>query len=89
LRSDRLKADRLAKYFAPTAVTFNAVGTYGNSSRNFLRGMSSFNVRRRRAKAFAVTERVNVMLRAEFFNLLNHPNFGLPGSSVACRARWV
>jgi hypothetical protein len=83
LPSDRPKNDRLTKYFDPTAVTFNAVGTYGNSSRNILRGMSAFNIDAAVQKAFAITERVNVMLRGEFFNLLNHPNFGLPGSNVA------
>jgi hypothetical protein len=83
LPSDRPKAEQLGKYFDPTAVTFNAPGTFGNSPRNFLRGMSSFNIDAAVQKAFPVTERANLMIRGEFFNLLNHANFGLPGSSVA------
>jgi hypothetical protein len=34
-------------------------------------------------KIFPIAEKANVTLRGEFFNLLNHPNFGLPGSNVA------
>jgi hypothetical protein len=83
LPSDRQKVERLARYFDPTAVTFNAPGTFGNSPRNFLRGMSSFNIDAAVQKAFPINERAQLMLRGEFFNLLNHPNFGLPGSSVA------
>ena len=30
-----------------------------------------------------LTERASVLLRFEGFNLLNHANFGLPGSSVS------
>ena len=83
LAADRSKSDRLARYFDSQAVNFNASGTYGNSPRNFLRGMSSFNIDAAVQKAFPAGDRVSVMLRGEFFNLLNHANFGLPGASVA------
>jgi len=29
-------------------------------------------------KNTAISERVNLQLRAEFFNIFNHPNFALP-----------
>jgi hypothetical protein len=29
-------------------------------------------------KSFAVTERVKLEVGSSFFNILNHPNFGLP-----------
>ncbi len=32
-------------------------------------------------KDTAITERVNLQLRAEFFNLFNHPNFANPESA--------
>jgi hypothetical protein len=83
LPSDRSKAERLARYFDTSKVTFNAVGTYGNSPRNFLRGPGTFNIDAAAQKAFAVTERVRFMLRGEFFNLLNHANFNLPGTNVS------
>lgn len=83
LPSDRPKAERLSRYFDTSMVGFNAVGTYGNSPRNFLRGPGVFNIDTAVQKGFAITERVNFMLRGEFFNLLNHANFGQPGSNVS------
>jgi hypothetical protein len=29
-----------------------------------------------------ITERLNMQLRAEFFNVFNHPNFGVPGRTI-------
>jgi hypothetical protein len=83
LPSDRPKAERLARYFDTSMVSVNAVGTYGNSPRNFLRGPGLFNIDTAVQKTFPVTERVNFMLRGEFFNLLNHANFGLPGTNAS------
>jgi hypothetical protein len=83
LPSDRPKAERLRRYFDTSKVGFNAVGTFGNAPRNFMRGPGFFNIDAALQKAFPVTERVNVMLRGEFFNLLNHANFSQPGSNVS------
>jgi hypothetical protein len=83
LPSDRPTAERLARYFNTSMVSVNAVGTYGNSPRNFLRGPGVFNIDTAVQKTFAVTERVNFMLRGEFFNLLNHANFGMPGTNAS------
>ncbi len=83
LPSDRPKSEFLARYFDPQAVTFNAPGTFGNSPRNFLRGPAFFNIDASVQKSFPLRERVHFTLRGEFFNLLNHANFGLPGSNVA------
>lgn len=51
---------------------------FGDLGRNSLRGPSfkqwDFSVH----KDTALTERVNMQLRAEFFNILNHPNFANP-----------
>jgi hypothetical protein len=34
-------------------------------------------------KRFAITERTGVDFRAEFFNIFNHPQFGLPNADIA------
>jgi hypothetical protein len=51
---------------------------FGNLGRNILSGPSfkewNFSV----FKNTPITERVNLQIRAEFFNLLNHPNFSNP-----------
>ncbi len=83
LASDRPKAALLARYFDPQAVTFNAAGTFGTAPRNFLRGMGYFNIDVAVQKSFPVGERMRFLLRGEAFNVLNHANFGLPGSNVA------
>jgi hypothetical protein len=51
--------------------------TYG-LPRNVLRGPSLTNLDIALAKTTAITERVKLELRAEFFNALNHPEFAQP-----------
>ncbi len=71
-------ADRLQQWFSIDSFTQNAPGTFGDSRRNILRGPRYFNVDLSLRKRIALTERMNLEFRAEFFNVLNHPNFGLP-----------
>jgi hypothetical protein len=56
---------------------------FGNLGRNSLRGpqfvWSDFYL----TKWFPLTERVKLRLEAQFFNLFNHPNFGLPSMVLA------
>lgn len=75
--------DYLANYFNRAVVGVNAIGTFGNSSRNFLAGPGSFNLDLAIQKSFPIGERAKVLLRGEFFNALNKANFGLPGSNVS------
>ena len=51
---------------------------FGNLGRNSLRGPSFKEFNFSVYKNTALTERVNLQIRAEFFNLLNHPNFSNP-----------
>jgi hypothetical protein len=65
------------------------VGQTGNFPRNGLRSPYSINqtdlaLRRR----FNLTERVKLDVRAEYFNVFNHPMFGIPGSLCAPAAYW-
>ena len=56
---------------------------FGNLGRNALRGpnfvWSDFYL----TKWFPLTERVKMRFDAQFFNLFNHPNFGLPSNVLA------
>ncbi|MGB8438383.1 MAG: carboxypeptidase regulatory-like domain-containing protein [Candidatus Acidiferrales bacterium] len=56
---------------------------FGNLGRNALRGpdftWSDFYL----TKSFALTERLKLRFDAQFFNLFNHPNFGLPSMVLA------
>ncbi len=59
--------------------TADLTGTYGNTGRNSLRGPGQFNIDMSLIKNTRFG-RVNWELRVEAFNLLNHPQFGLPNS---------
>ena len=61
----------------------NSINTFGNAGRNILRsdGLKNFDLGLYRA--FRITEAVAFQFRSEFFNLPNHPNFGLPNQSAA------
>jgi len=58
------------------------LGTFGNAGRNILAGPGLVNFDLGLARQFKVTERVAIQFRSEFFNLPNHANFFLPGSTV-------
>jgi hypothetical protein len=65
----------------PAAFTTPPAGQVGDFPRNSLRSPYSIDqtdlaVRRR----FKLTERLNLSVRAEYFNVFNHPMFGAPGS---------
>jgi Carboxypeptidase regulatory-like domain len=51
---------------------------FGNLGRNSLLGPNFKELNFSLFKNTALTERVNLEIRAEFFNLLNHPNFASP-----------
>jgi hypothetical protein len=55
-----------------------AFGNFGNAGRNIFRGPSLKNWDFSLVKTWKATERFSVQLRAEFFNILNHPNFANP-----------
>jgi hypothetical protein len=54
------------------------VYVYGNEGRNLLHGPGLFNIDYSLFKSFPIKERLRLQFRAEFFNLLNHPNFNNP-----------
>ena len=51
---------------------------FGNLGRNVLRGPGFFWSDLYLTKWFQLTERVKLRIDGQFFNVLNHPNFGLP-----------
>jgi hypothetical protein len=66
------------RWFNTAAFAFSPRGTFGNAGRNILDGPGYQNVNASLVKNTALTERFNLQLRAEVFNLFNHPNFNLP-----------
>jgi Carboxypeptidase regulatory-like domain/TonB dependent receptor/TonB-dependent Receptor Plug Domain len=74
-------------WFDLTAFTQPAVGTQGNAARNLLDGPSFKNFDFSVTKNNRIAEAINVQFRAEFFNILNHPNFGLPNGNISQTAK--
>lgn len=55
---------------------------YGNEGRNVLRTVGLKQVDFTVTKNFVITESKNFQIRAEMFNLLNHPTFAIPSTSI-------
>lgn len=70
----------VAHWYDPCAFTLEAPGTYGDLLRNTVIGPGIQDIDIALAKTFAIHEQVNLTFRAEAFNVLNHANFGLPGT---------
>lgn len=78
VRNPTLSNPTPERWFDTTAFVFPAPGTFGNAGRNILDGPGYQNFNASLVKRTAITERLNLQLRAEVFNLFNHPNFGFP-----------
>ena len=70
------------RYFNPNAFLPPVTGTYGNVGRDVLFGPGLADLDLSVLKTTRLTERINLQFRAEFFNLLNHANFGSPNAVV-------
>lgn len=66
------------QYFDPTAYALQTPGYLGTAPRNSVVGPGFVDWDLGFGKNFRVTENSNLQFRAEFFNVLNHPNFDLP-----------
>jgi hypothetical protein len=64
------------RWFDPNAFLLPQVGTFGNLGRGVYRGPGLASVDVSVFKNTAISERVNLQFRAEFFNALNRANFG-------------
>ena len=64
------------------AFAFPPANHQGNLGRNALRGFPASQVDMAIGRRFNLTERVTLQLRAEAFNLFNHPNFGQPVTRI-------
>ncbi len=70
-------------YLNPLAFSQPADGTFGDLGRDSIFGPGYSNLDFSVAKNTQIFEHLNLQLRAEFFNILNHPNFALPNGSVS------
>jgi hypothetical protein len=69
-------------WFDPAAFSTPPAFTWGTLGRNTLNAPSLYNFDFSVAKKFQFAEARELQFRAEFFNGLNHPQFGLPNATV-------
>jgi hypothetical protein len=75
------KNDLVNHYFAGWTFTTPSVNNpFGNAGRNAFRapGLAQWDLAAN--KSFRVRERMALQFRSEFFNILNHTNFGIPNT---------
>ena len=67
----------LKEWINTSCFTQPAIGTYGNTGRNFLRQPGINNWDLGLVKNFSITERLAFALRVESFNTFNHPQYNV------------
>ena len=67
----------------PSAASCPQLGTFGNESRNAYRGIPLYQVDAQISRIFPIHESLNLDLRLEAFNMLNHPNFNNPTANLS------
>jgi hypothetical protein len=70
-------------YLNPAAFTQPDWGTFGNLGRNQIYGPGFWNDDFSLLKTTPLRRGLELQLRAEFFNIFNHPNFALPNGSLS------
>jgi hypothetical protein len=78
----KLDNPTIARWFDTSCFVAPAAFTYGNTGRNVIRGPGYVNWDGGVYKDFPLGEQRRLQFRSEFFNTLNHPNFGLPASVI-------
>jgi len=72
----------LDRWFDTAAFQQPANYRFGNQGMNILRGDGDVNFNFSILRDFPISEEKGVQFRGEFFNMFNHPNFGLPGHTL-------
>jgi len=81
-RSNNPILHNVNQWYDPTAFSLQPSGELGDLGRNTLVGPRFVSFDLGLAKNTRIGETMNVELRFEAFNILNHPNFGLPNQSI-------
>lgn len=83
--SAKLPHPTISKWFNTAAFINPPIYTYGNVSRTLpnVRGPGVFVMDLSLFKTVKLFERLDAQFRAEAFNALNHPNFGLPSTGFS------
>ncbi len=72
----------LNEWFNPAAFAIQPAGTFGNLGRLALRAPGTVSFDMSIARRFPFHERYNLEARGDFFNIMNHANWGSPTTSI-------
>jgi hypothetical protein len=73
----------IAQWISPAAFAAPKVGLWGTSGRNIVTGPRLFQIDAALSKTTKLTERTNLIFRAEVFNVFNHPQLGSPNTTFS------
>ncbi len=73
----------IGEWINPAAFAMPAAGTFGDAPRDVARGPGAWQMDLGIAKHIPVTEHLQLDFRTEFFNIFNHPQYGLPQSDIS------
>jgi hypothetical protein len=68
------------RYFDPLAFRIPEAGSFGNSGRNVIIGPGIWNVDAALSRTLRISDSTRAQFRADFYNVLNHPNLVAPPS---------
>jgi len=80
------RGDKVRQWFNTSAFAANALGTFGTTGINTMRGPGLWNVDVGIFKIFRFMETKELQFRSEFFNVFNNVNLGLPNSTLVSSA---
>jgi hypothetical protein len=73
----------VGEWINTAAFAVPAAGTFGDAPRNNVRGPGAWQIDFGVAKSIPLSERAHLEFRSEFFNIFNHPQYGLPQATFA------
>ena len=68
----------IGQWINAAAFSVPANGTFGNAPRNLARGPGAWQMDLGMDKRISLSEQTQLEFRSEFFNIFNHPQYGLP-----------
>jgi len=78
----KVQVGKVNEWYNPHCFTISAPGTLGNLGQNTVIGPKFVDTDFAVLKDTTLRENLRLQFRAEFFNILNHTNFGEPGSTL-------
>lgn len=76
----------IAQWINPAAFAMPAAGTFGNAPRDLARGPGAWQMDFGLTKQIQLSESGRLEFRSEFFNIFNHPQYGLPQSTFGVQS---